>query len=112
KSEQAIATLKEATAWQTGNADVWAHLADLQLARGDWPGAEESAKKAEAASPDHVLAHWVQARLLEARGQREAASDAWKWFVDHYNAHRAELVKNADALLIIGQASERYYRSN
>src|SRR5947209_64326 len=49
KSEQAIATLKEATAWQTGNADVWAHLADLQLARGDWPGAEESAKKAEAA---------------------------------------------------------------
>ncbi|HEV3165879.1 MAG TPA: tetratricopeptide repeat protein, partial [Isosphaeraceae bacterium] len=110
-SDEAIATLKQATALQPENADVWAHLADLQLGRGDWDGAEASARKAVQASPDHLLAHWVQARLLEGHGQREAANDAWKWFVDHYNGHRGELAKNAEGLLIVGQAAERYYRA-
>ena len=42
-------------------------------------------KAALEASPDHIPARWVAARLLEARGKLEEAVQACKWFVDHYN---------------------------
>ena len=37
---------------------------------------------------------------------------AWKWFVDRYNEKRADIVMSADALLLVGQAAERYYRAD
>ena len=32
----------------------------------------------------------------EAKGETRPL-DAWKWFVDHYNAHQGDVAKNADA---------------
>ncbi len=37
---------------------------------------------------------------------------AWKWFVDRYNEKKAEIVKSAEALVLVGQAAERYYRAS
>ncbi len=48
---------------------------------------------------------------MEARGELDQALDAWKWFVDRYNDHRREITRDADAMLIVGQAAERYYRA-
>ena len=93
------------------NPDLLARLADLRFVRGDWPGARAAVADARKASPDHLAARWVEAKLLEAQGETDQAVDAWKWFVDAYNARAEEIGKNADALLIVGQASERYYRA-
>ncbi|HEV3120315.1 MAG TPA: tetratricopeptide repeat protein [Isosphaeraceae bacterium] len=112
KAEQAIAALARVAAWQPGNASLWARLADLQFGRGQWNAAEASTLRALKADPGHLAARWVQARLFEARGKREVANDAWKWFVDHYNANQGAFAKNAEALLIVGQAAERYYMAN
>ena len=63
------------------------------------------------ADPDHLAARWVAARLLEARGELDKAVEAWKWFIDRYNARQPRSPRDADALLIVGQAAERYYRA-
>ena len=39
-------------------------------------------------------------------------SSVWKWFVDRYNEKRAEIVTSPEALLLVGQAAERYYRAS
>ncbi len=69
-------------------------------------------RQAEKLDPDHLLARWVEARLLELRGELDKAVVAWKWFVDRYNEKRAEIVTSAEALLLVGQAAERYYRAS
>ena len=96
---------------QTENPDLLARLAELKFGRGDWAGAESAVASALKANPDHLAARWGQARLLEARGESEKVVDAWKWFIDRYNANREEIARDADSLLIVGQASERYYRA-
>ena len=68
--------------------------------------------RAEKIDPDHLLARWVEARLHDLRGELDKAVVACKWFVDRYNDRRAEIRKDADALLLVGQAAERYYRAN
>ena len=93
------------------NPDLTARAADLRFLRGDWDGASASAARALKLDRDHLLAHWVDAKLLEARGKIDDAVTAWKWFIDRYNDRQPELRKDADALLIIGQAAERYYRA-
>ncbi len=60
--------------------------------------------------PDHLLGRWVEARLFEARG--EPLRSDWRWFIDTYNARRGELEQDADALVIVGQAAEKYYWTN
>ncbi|SIO43087.1 Tetratricopeptide repeat-containing protein [Singulisphaera sp. GP187] len=109
--ERAVAALTDLAAQQPQNADLAARVADLQLARGDWEAAASAARRARKVDPDHIAARWVEARLLEARGELDPAVDAWKWFIDRYNEHQADLAKDAEALLIVGQASERYYRA-
>ena len=47
-------------------------------------------RQAEKLDPDHLLARWVEARLLELRGELDKAVVAWKWFVDRYNEKRPE----------------------
>ena len=69
-------------------------------------------RRAEKLDPDHLLARWVEARLLELRGELDKAVVAWKWFVDRYNEKRPEIATNAEALLLVGQAAERYYRAS
>jgi tetratricopeptide (TPR) repeat protein len=111
ESDQAAATLAKAIEAQPASPDLLARLADLQLGRGLWDEAAANAKKAREAKDDHLLARWVEARLLEARGRRDEALAAWEWFIDYQNNHAREVRNDADALLLIGQASERYFRA-
>jgi tetratricopeptide (TPR) repeat protein len=108
---KAIEAVEALLAKQPANPDALARLAELRFTRGDWAGAEESVRAALKADADHLAARWVAARLLEARGEIDNAVLAWKWFVDRYNDQKDEIRKSADALLIVGQASERYYRA-
>ena len=93
-------------------AAAWARLAEIQLDRGDWDGADASAAEALKLDADHLLGRWIQARLLDARGDHAGADAACKWFVDYQNLHADDVAKDAPALLLIGQATERYARAN
>ncbi|MGO9923632.1 MAG: tetratricopeptide repeat protein [Isosphaeraceae bacterium] len=108
---KAIGELTTLVAQEPKNADVPARLANLYLIRGDWPASDRAMRQALALDANHLLARWVQARLLELHGEVDKAVAACKWFVDRFNDKRPEIVKNADALLLIGQAAERYYRA-
>ena len=110
-SDKAIEGVRDLARDQPDNPDLAARLADLLFGRGDWDGAEASVRQALKADPDHLAARWVAARLLEARGRRDEVVPAWKWFIERYNARHDEVVKDADALLTVGQAAERYYRA-
>ena len=94
------------------SADAHAKAAEILFARGDWDGAAASAKAARAIKDDHLLAQWVEARLLEAQGKLAADGKDWKWFIDYQNGHNDTLAKDPMGLLIVGQAAERYYRAN
>ena len=111
--DKAAEVLRQAiAAGAPGNPDLHARLAEIQFNRGDWDGAAAATKAARDARPDHLLARWVDARLLEAKGDRAGADAAFKWFVDYQNAHDAELGKDIPGLLVIGQAAEKYFRAN
>ncbi len=107
--DKALATLK---AIEPPSADAHARTAEILFARGDWDGAAASAKAARGLKDDHLLAHWVEARLLEAQGKLAPEGKDWKWFIDYQNAHNDTLAKDPMGLLIVGQAAERYYRAN
>ena len=112
--DKALATLREVAEAEDNkadNPDVWARLAEIQFSRGDWDGADLSDKRALKAKADHLPARWVEARLLEARGNGEAAIKAFQWFVDYHNGHRDDLLKSPSEILIVGQAAERYARA-
>ena len=110
---KAIDGLKAAEAEHPKNADLPARLADLYLLRGDWEAAEAAGARAPRSSMPTILqARWVQARLLELRGELEKSVAAWKWFVDRYNEKQAEIVASAESLILVGQAAERYYRAS
>ena len=112
KAMTALREVAEAKDNKADNPDVWARLADIQFSRGDWKGAEESSKRALQAKPNHLLARWVEARLLEARGDREKADLAFKWFVDYQIENKDALARDVPGLLIVGQAAEKYIRAN
>jgi tetratricopeptide (TPR) repeat protein len=109
---KAIEGLKAAAARVPASADLVARLADLYLIRGEWEAADLAMLRAKKLDPNHLRARWVEGRLLELRGELEKAVLAWKWFVDRYNEKRGEIVTNADALVLVGQAAERYYRAS
>jgi len=109
---RAISGLKEIASQEPQNADLPARLAELYLTRGDWEAAEAAARQSEKLDPDHLRARWVEARLLELRGELDKAVAAWKWFVDRYNEKKPEIVKTAEGLILVGQAAERYYRAS
>ena len=100
------------SAGEPKNADLLARLADLYLTRGDWNAAQAAMLQAEEARSRPLAGAVGRGRLLELRGDLEKAVVAWKWFVDRYNEKRAEIVASADALLLVGQAAERYYRAS
>jgi tetratricopeptide (TPR) repeat protein len=109
---RAIDRLKAAAAEEPKSADLPARMSELYLTRGEWDAALAAARDAQKIDPNHLLARFVDARLLELRGETEKSGAAWKWFVDRYNEKRPEILKNADALLLLGQAAERYYRAS
>ena len=69
ESDKAIEGVRDLARDQPDNPDLAARLADLLFGRGDWDGAEASVRQALKADPDHLAARWVEARLLEARGE-------------------------------------------
>jgi Tfp pilus assembly protein PilF len=109
---KAIGVLKAITSQQPQDAELPARLAELYLIRGDWEGASASVRQAEKLDSDNLRARWVAARLLELHGELDKAVSAWKWFVDRYNEKKPEIVQNAESLLLVGQAAERYYRAS
>ena len=112
--DQAMTVLKtvaEAPDNKADNADVWARLADLQFSKGQWEAAEASFRRALKVKPTNLLARWVEARLLEARGEFAKAEAAYRWFVDYQADNTDALAKDAPGLLIVGQAAEKYIRS-
>ncbi|MGC8643863.1 MAG: tetratricopeptide repeat protein, partial [Isosphaeraceae bacterium] len=109
---KAIDLLKGLLTREPKNADVAAKLAELEFNRGNWEAADAAVKQALVASPNNMLARWIAARLLESRGKLEESVKACKWFVDHYNGRPPDLAKNARNLLLVGQASERYFRAS
>jgi cellulose synthase operon protein C len=111
ETTKAIDDLARAATAQPESADLAARLADLRFGRGDWTGADAAVALALKSDPDHFAARWVAARLLEARGQLDDAIKAWKWFIERHNAGQAAIARDADSLLIVGQAAERYARA-
>src|SRR4051794_29385260 len=111
KAMTALREVAEGKENQADNPDVWARLADIQFSRGDWDGASASTKRALKVKPGHLLGRWVEARLLEARGERDKAELAFKWFVDYQAENNQELAKDVPGLLIVGQAAEKYIRA-
>ncbi len=107
----AIEILKSTEAEVPGSADLPARLSDVYLTRGDWDAAEAAMKRALKVDPDNLAARWTEARLYGLRGNREKSVAACKWFIDRYNDRREQIIHDADALLLVGQAAERYYRA-
>ncbi len=108
---QAEARLKKAADDDPKDPEPRARHAELLLERGDWTAAETLMREAERLAPDNLRARWVEARLHELRGEREKALPAWKWFIERYNEKKPEISANAENLLLVGQAAERYYRA-
>jgi Tfp pilus assembly protein PilF len=107
KADDAIAALTKLAAEPKPSPDILARLADLEFGRGRWDQADAHAGQALAADKDHLQARWVTVRLKLGRGEK--AVEDLRWFIDHFNAQRAKYEKDADALILIGQAAERYY---
>src|SRR5262249_37121480 len=78
---KAIEGLQKAASSEPKSADLPARIAELYLTRGDWDAAAAAMRQAEKLDPDHMLARWVEARLLELRGEIDKAVEGWKWFV-------------------------------
>ena len=76
-------------------------------------GAAEAAVQAgpEKLDPDHLLARWIDGRLLELRGELERRSSPASGSSTATTSSAPDLAQNADALLLVGQAAERYYRA-
>lgn len=109
--DRAIDVLSKAIEADPANADLLARRAAIRVDRGRWEEADADVAAALTAKDDHPPARWVAARLLELRGKKAEAIEAWKWFVEYQNANPAEVKNDAETLLLIGQAAERYYRA-
>ncbi|MDB5350713.1 MAG: hypothetical protein JWN86_1960 [Planctomycetota bacterium] len=109
---KAAEALKPFAEGDAPNPDAAAAMADLEFGRGRWEKAEALANAALKVKADHIRAKWVLANLLDATGKTKEADALYKGFIDYHNVHGRELSRDADSLLIIGQAAERYYRAN
>ena len=90
-----------------------ARLADLYLIRGEWEAAEAAMRQAAEARP-RPLARAL-GRGPAARTSRRAREGRRRLEMVRRPLQRttgARSSKNADALLLVGQAAERYYRAN
>lgn len=110
--DDAIRELEALAAAEPKLAAAWSRVAEIEFGRGRWSEADAAVAKALRIDPDDLLARWIAVRLLDARGELEKAVEACKWFVERYNDRHEEIAKNADALILIGQAAERYYRAS
>jgi predicted Zn-dependent protease len=97
------------TAQEAGDAAdpaLLARCAELEMTRGRYDEAQAAVEAALKANPDHLLARFVAAQLKERNGT--VTPDDWQWFIDHYNARQDQYAEDAQALILIGQAAEKY----
>lgn len=88
-------------------SSLLARQAELQFLRGDLDAAAESVARALALEEEQLLARLLSADLAAARGDYEAASDGYRWFVRYYNRVQPT---DADSLLLVGAGSLQYAR--
>jgi len=109
--DEAMRILEEAIKAAPANPDLLALLADLEFSRGRWEAAAERTAQARAQDDNHLLARWVDAQLLRETGKLEDAVNACRWFVDLQNEQAERLKTDPEALLLVGQAAELYFRA-
>lgn len=109
--DRALAALKASATTRPSHAGLQAKIAELLFQKGEWEQADAANALALAADPDHLLARWNKVQLHEARGQKDEAIKECRWFVDHHNAKAGKTDNDADALVLIGQAAEKYFRA-
>jgi tetratricopeptide (TPR) repeat protein len=110
--EKAVDALRSFAEGAKPDPDAAARLAEIEFGRGRWDQADAHVTTALAGNPDHLLGRWMKARLHEAKGEVKEANELWKWFIERYNVRKREIERDADALLIVGQAAEKYAWAN
>lgn len=92
---------------QPGSAPLWARLAEVQFARGQFDETRQSVAKALSIDADFPAARLVQADLFAATGKLAEADEAYRWFVRYYNQRQPA---DADTLLIVARGAAQYAR--
>lgn len=105
-NSKALAALEDGLKASPDHPDLRAQRADLFHSLGQWDDASKDAEAVLAKNEKHFLARWVRARLLRDKGEMAAADKEVRWFVREYSeAENADKpIKDADTLLLIGQA--------
>ncbi|MFO0806306.1 MAG: tetratricopeptide repeat protein [Gemmataceae bacterium] len=105
-NSKALGALEDGLKAFPDHPDLRAHRADLFHSLGQWDDASKDAEAVLAKNEKHFLARWVRARLLRDKGDMAAADKEVRWFVREYSeAENADKpIKDADTLLLIGQA--------
>ena len=110
--DEAVEALEEAMAGEEPSPEVLASLAGLKFGQGDWDEARTLVDRALEADTLCRKARWVDAVLLDARGERAEAVEGYRWFLRDFGARDEEARRDAEALCLIGRAAERYYRAS
>lgn len=109
--DEAIATLDALAGADEPDPELLGLLAELQFSRGQWDTADDLVAQALEADTLCRRARWVAALLHDARGESKEAIEAYRWFIRDFNARNKEARRDPDALILIGQAAQRYYRA-
>ena len=106
--DKALAVVADALTNESDAAhpDLLARKGEVLYDRGRWGEALAAAEAALKAKPEHFPARWVRARILRDRGDLQAADAEMRWFVRTYTrrSNADQEIKDADELLIVGQA--------
>lgn len=111
--DQAITALEAAMAVEPAekkNAELPGLVAEIAFQRGDHEAANKFVEQALKLDENQLAARWIQAELLAARGELEAANKAYDWFISYYNA--ADKIDKADDYYYIGQGAAQFARWN
>jgi hypothetical protein len=84
------------------DADARYHAATIDLAVGDFPGAEALADTILAAAPGHLFAYLIRGESADRQNNAAALTRSYTDFLDHYDAEmragRAEYAEHRPAL--------------
>ncbi|MFP6610866.1 MAG: tetratricopeptide repeat protein [Pirellulales bacterium] len=110
KYKEAIERLRKLVAKEKVSATAAGILADLALSRGDYDAAKKWADAALEIDENQTAARWVKAEMHRLSGHIDEAENAYKWFIDFYNA--TDELTDPDELQRIGAAAAQFARWN